>query len=154
WNILADTRYSVRGLLARPGFTVVVVLTLAVGIGVNVAIFSLTQQILLRPLPVAEPERLVNLGDPGPKLDPKNGIGALSGSGSGGPDTVFSYPMFRDLQRAQVPFVDIAAHRIFDASVSTQADAQRTTGTFVSGSYFPVLGLRPALGRLLGPQDD
>src|SRR5690606_40168618 len=61
----------------------------------DLALFSLFQQILLRPLPVAEPDRLVNLSDPGPKLDPKNGIGAFASSVSGGPETVFSYPMFQ-----------------------------------------------------------
>ncbi|HEX5421153.1 MAG TPA: ABC transporter permease, partial [Gammaproteobacteria bacterium] len=148
-TFLADVRYSARSLRARPGFVAVVVLTLALGIGVNVAIFSLFQQILLRSLPVAEPEQLVNLSDPGPKPS-----GLEFGSISGGGNSVFSYPMFRDLQRAQEPFMDIAAYRIFDASLSTGRQAQRDSGMFVSGSYFPLLGFQPALGRLLGPEDD
>lgn len=148
-SILADIRYTARSALSRPGFAAVVMLTLALGIGVNVALFSLVQQILLRPLPVAEPRRLVNLLDPGPKPE-----GFKFSAMAGVDDSIFSYPMFRDLERAQRPFVGIAAHRIFDASLSTGERAQRGAGIFVSGSYFPLLGLRPALGRLLGPEDD
>ena len=134
WNILADIRFGSRGLFGRPGFVAVVVLTLAFGIGVNVAIFSLFQQIVMRPLPVAEPDRLVNLTDPGPKTD-----GLMFSSMSGGTDSIFSYPMFRDLERAQDPFAGVAAHRIFDASLSTGEQARRDSGIFVSGSYFPML---------------
>ena len=146
-NTLADLGYALRTLRRQKTFTTVTVLTLALGIGVNVAIFSLFQQILLRPLPVPEPERLVNLSSPGPRPS-----GLSYGSPAGG--TVFNYPMFRDLERSQAPFIRIAAHRIFDASLSTGEQARRETGIYVSGSYFPVLGLQPALGRLLGPQDD
>ncbi|HSC13961.1 MAG TPA: ABC transporter permease, partial [Gammaproteobacteria bacterium] len=146
-NTLADLSYALRTLRRQKTFTSVAMLTLALGIGVNVAIFSLFQQLLLRPLPVPEPERLVNLSDPGPRPS-----GMSYGSPAGG--TVFNYPMFRDLERSQEPFMRIAAHRIFDASLSTGEQARPDTGLYVSGSYFPVLGLKPALGRLLGPQDD
>jgi predicted permease len=146
-NTLADLNYALRTLRRQKTFTAVTVLTLALGIGVNVAIFSLYEQILLRPLPVADPEQLVNLSDPGPR--PR---GMRLGSNAGG--TVFSYPMFRDLERAQEPFVGIAAHRDFGTSLSTGEQSQPATGLYVSGSYFPLLGLQPALGRLLGPQDD
>jgi len=148
-NILADIRYSLRALAERPGFAAVIVLTLACGIGVNVALFSLFQQILLRPLPVPEPERLVNLTDPGPDLP-----AAWTMSLTGTPDAIFSYPMFRDLERAQEPFAGIAAHRFFRVSLSSGEGARLDTAAHVSGSYFSVLGLQPALGRLLGPQDD
>jgi predicted permease len=146
-NTLADLGYALRTLRRQKTFTTVAVLTLALGIGVNVAIFSLFQQILLRPLPVAEPERLVNLSDPGPR--PR---GMRLGSNAGG--TVFSYAMFRDLERSQEPFIGIAAHREFGTSLSTGEQSQTATGLYVSGSYFSLLGLQPALGRLLGPQDD
>jgi len=151
---LDDLRHSIRRLRQSPGFAVVVMLTLAVGIGVNVALFSLFQQILLRPLPVPEPDRLVNLGDPGPKLNSRYTNSGSQPSLSGGVDTVFSYGMFRDLERAQAPYLSIAAHRVFDASLSTGMQARLATGAFVSGSYFTVLGLEPALGRLLISQDD
>src|SRR5690606_5042317 len=131
-----DLRQSLRRLRQDPAFTLVVVLTLALGVGVNVAIFSLFQQILLRPLPVTEPERLVNLSSPGPQPE------ALSfGSEAGGSESVFSYPMFRDLQRGQETFVGIAAHRLFDPSVSNGVQARRVDGMFVSGNYFSLLGL-------------
>ena len=150
-TFIADAGYALRTMRRQPTFSIVGVLTLALGIGVNVALFSLFQQLLQRPLPVAEPDELVNLTDPGPKM-----VGQVmaSSSVSGGGDTVFSYPTFRDLERAQQTFVGLAAHRPFEANVSTGESARLTNGVLVSGSYFSVLGLRPALGRLLGPQDD
>jgi predicted permease len=147
-NLLADVGYSARNLSKRPTFAAVVILTLAFGIGVNVAVFSLFEQILLRPLPVPAPDRLVNLTDPGPDYARR------SSNESGNLDSVLSYPLFRDLERLQEPFTGIAAHRIFEASLSTGDQAREARGILVSGSYFPVLGLRPAAGRLLGPQDD
>jgi hypothetical protein len=151
-NTLSDLGYALRTLCRQKTFTTVAVLTLALGIGVNVAIFSLTEQVLLRPLPVPEPERLVNLADSGQKVfgmgsEPYSVARATLG---GGAETVFSYPMFRDLEREQQPFVGLAAHAFFEYSDR----ARLATGVFVSGSYFSVLGLRPALGRLLGPEDD
>ncbi len=153
---LADLRQSWRRLRKDPSFAAVVVATLAIGIGINVALFSLFQQVLLRPLPVADPERLVNFVDPGIDLGYMGGNrgGLTFGSTSGGSDHVFSYAMFRDLERQSNAFAGIAAHRIFEASLSTGENARRATGFFVSGSYFSVLGLQPALGRLLGTDDD
>jgi predicted permease len=156
-NTIADLRLARRTLSRQKTFTFVAVATLALGIGVNVAIFSLFQQILLRPLPVPEPERLVNLTDPGTKL-----VGQMTSrlppqerpSDSGGLATLFSYPMFRDLERGQEPFVGLAAYTFLEASVSTGEQARLMKGALVSGSYFPLLGVRPALGRLLGPEDD
>jgi putative ABC transport system permease protein len=160
-NILTDIRYGARAVFSRWTFAVVVILTLAFGVGVNVAIFSLTDQTLLRPLPVPQPDRLVNLTDPGKMIGVQMGsegdpgtATAVRTSDSGGYETVFSYPMFRDLQREQEPFVDIAAHTFFDATVSSGDRAGLATIAIVSGSYFRVLGLTPALGRLLGPEDD
>jgi predicted permease len=106
---------------------------------------------------VAEAERLVSLTDPGPKL-----VGRMTQqlfaqqrpTNSGGLETLFSYPMFRDLERAQAPFVGLAAYTSFDASLFAGERARIAAGLLVSGSYFSVLDLRPALGRLLGPDDD
>ncbi len=156
-NTLADLGYALRTLARQKTFTTVAVLTLALGIGVNVAIFSLTEQILLRTLPVPEPDGLVNLTDPGPKMvgrgpTPFEPSAASSASGAG--DTVFSYPTFRDLEREQTSFAGLAAHRPFEASLSTGEQTRLGTGVLVSGNYFSVLGLNPALGRLLGPEDD
>jgi predicted permease len=136
------------------------VLTLAVGIGINVAIFSLADQVLLRPLPVPEPDRLVNLIDPqtGPKfagrMDPRLPVRQGGSTDGGERETLFSYPMFRDLEREQQPFLGLAAHAFDEASLSTGESTRPATVAFVSGGYFSVLGLQPALGRLLGPEDD
>jgi putative ABC transport system permease protein len=159
-NGLADLGYAFRTLSRQKTFSGVTVSTLALGIGVNVAIFSLFQQVLLRPLPVPEPERLVNLTDPvadpkfavrmDPRLFPTQG-----GSNEGGErGTVFSYPMFRDLEREQEPFTGLAAHTFDEAKIAIDERTRPATVAYVSGSYFSVLGLRPALGRLLGPDDD
>jgi len=126
----------------------VAVLSLAFGIGANTAIFSLFEQILLRNLPAANPQELVNLTANGPRS------GSNSTNNAGGQESIFSYAMFRDLEKAQNVFTGIAAHRSFGANLSYQGNTISAEGMFVSGSYFPVLGLQPALGRLLTPADD
>ncbi|MGH9362990.1 MAG: ABC transporter permease, partial [Thermoanaerobaculia bacterium] len=117
-------------------------------IGANAAIFSLFDRMLLRPLPVPHPEELVNLGAPGPKP------GSQSCNQAGDCDLVFSYPMFKDLERVQQVFTGIAAHRLFGANLAYEGRTLSGEGALVSGNYFPVLGVRPALGRLLTPADD
>ena len=145
---MANIRLALRLLLKTPVITNVAIMSLALGIGANAAIFSLYSQILLRPLSVVEPERLVNLEAPGPKG------GSSSCDGAGGCDEVFSYPMFRDLQRDQTVFTDIGAHRGFAANVTYRGQTVSLRGTQVSGSYFPLLGLVPTVGRLFGPEVD
>jgi putative ABC transport system permease protein len=147
-SLLADVRYAVRGLLARPLFLLVAVSSLGLGIGVNTALFSLYHQVVLRPLPVPEAGRLVNLSAPGPKH------GNTSNNSAGPREDVFSYPMFRDLQRLQTPFTGIAAHRSLGVNVAIDGETRSGNAMLVSGSYFPVLGLAPQHGRLIGPQDD
>ena len=137
-----------RTLFKTPFVTGIAVVSLALGIGANAAIFSLFDQILLRPLPVPDPDRLVNLAAPGPKP------GSQSCGQAGDCDVVFSYPMFRDLERSQTVFTGLAAHLAFGVSLSYRDQATTGDGMYVSGSYFPTLGLRPALGRLLAPADD
>jgi predicted permease len=146
--IRQDVRFSLRGLRRNPGFTATAVLCLALGIGANAATFSMFDELILRALPVADPERLVNISAPGPKpgSDNCNEAGSCS--------VVVSYPLFRDLERAQTVFTGIAAHRTFLANIASAGGATFGQAVIVSGSYFPVLGLRPALGRLLGPGDD
>jgi predicted permease len=144
-----DVRHAFRSLSHAPVFSATVILTLALGTGVNVAIFSVIHHALFRPLPVPAPEELVNLSSPGPKTG-----GTSAHSGIGGSGSVFSYALFRDVERAQTVFTGVAAHRLFDANISVRNDASHETGWLVSGSYFPVLGLGPALGRLLTPADD
>ena len=103
---------------------------------------------LLRPRPVFEPERLVNLEAPPPKP------GSAATTRAGGYDAIFSYPMFRDLQREQNIFTGVAAHCSFSVHVTVGDRTIQGAGMQVSGSYFPVLGLAPAAGRLLGPEVD
>ena len=143
-----NLRFSLRGLRRNPGFTATAVLCLALGIGANAATFSMLDELILSPMPVHEPGRLVNLAAPGTQ------VGNDNCNQSGGCDEVFSYPMFRDLAREQRVFTDIGAHRIFSASIASHEQPAFAEGVLVSGSYFSVLGLRPALGRLIGLADD
>jgi predicted permease len=145
---MPNIRLALRALFKSPFITLVAILSLALGIGANSAIFSLFDQMLLRPLPVPNAAELVNFKSPGPKP------GSNSCSQAGGCDEIFSYPMFRDLEKAQTSFTGIAAHRNFGGSVGYQGTSLGAEGLLVSGSYFPVLGLTPALGRLLTPEDD
>ncbi len=147
-TLLHDLRYTFRGLLARPGFLVTVVLTLALGIGVNTAIFSVFQQVLLRPLPVPQPERLVNVSSPGPRQ------GWTTTNTTGSRDSVFSYPLFRDIERSQTDIVRLAAHRGESMNFAYAGETRNGQGALLSGSYFDVLAMRPALGRLLNTDDD
>src|SRR5687768_7420513 len=103
---------------------------------------------LLKPLPVREPRQLVNLAAPGPKH------GSTSCNQAGDCEAVFSYQMFRDLEAKQTVFSGIAAHRAFGANLAFEKQTLNGDGMLVSGSYFPLLGIQPALGRLLGPADD
>jgi predicted permease len=146
--MLRHLRLAVRTLLKTPFVTGVAVTSLALGIGANAAIFSLFDRFLLRPLPVAAPDELVNLAAPGPKP------GSTQCSQAGPCTEVFSYPMFRDLERLQTSFTGLAGHKQFDANVAARGDTRSLGGELVSGSYFPTLGLQPAAGRLLTPADD
>jgi predicted permease len=141
-------RSGVRSLRRTPVLSLAAVLSLAVGIGANAAIFSIFNQTLLRQLPVQQPEHLVTFTAPGGKT------GRVSSSNAGGSDAVVSHPLFRDLERGQQAFTGIAAHREISANIAHRSRTSNEVALLVSGSYFPVLGLRPALGRLLTPDDD
>jgi putative ABC transport system permease protein len=148
FTIMPNLKFALRTLFKTPFVTVVAIVSLALGIGANAAIFSLFNQLLMKPLPVPEPMRLVNLSAPGPKP------GSQNCSQAGDCETVFSYLMFRDLEKVQTPFTGIAAHLSFGANLSARGQTQDAEGMLVSGSYFSVLGLNPAIGRLLTPDDD
>ncbi len=139
---------ALRMLRKTPFVTSIAIASLALGIGANAAIFSLFDQMLLRALPVNDPGQLVNLAAPGPKP------GMTNCGQAGSCEEVFSYPMFRDLEQRQTPFTGIAAHHSFGANLSIKNEALSGAGMFVSGSYFNVLGLKPAVGRLLQTSDD
>jgi hypothetical protein len=110
---MTKLKIALRTLLTAPSVTAIAVASLALGTGATVAIFSLFNQILIRPLPVDEPGRLVNLAAPGPKP------GSQSCNNAGNCDVVFSYSMFRDLEREQDVFSGIAAHRKSPSSTSS-----------------------------------
>ena len=140
--MLQDLRYGLRTLATAPAFTLVVVLTLALGIGANTAIFSLTDQVLLRLLPVKAPDRLVMLDGPG----------AFQGRTFN--RATFSYPMYRDFRDQNTVFDGVLAR--FPAPITLMADgqAERVSGELVSGNYFDVLGVRAHIGRTFTPDDD
>jgi predicted permease len=146
-DVVRDARHALRLLRRSPGFTIVALLTLSLGIGATSAIFSLFNELLLRPLPVPEPGRLVNLGAPGPKP------GSTSCNWAGDCEQVFSFAMFRDLERTQTVFSALAAHRAAPANLAVAGQTLSGIELLVSGQYFPALQLQPALGRLIGPED-
>jgi predicted permease len=145
---LQDLRLASRGLMRAPAFTATATICLALGIGANAATYSLFEELLLRPLPVREPQQLVNFGSPGPRQ------GRDSWNQAGPSEALFSYPMFRDLATARPAIVATAGHRLFFANFAYRGATEFGMGVLVTGSYFPVLGLRPALGRLIGLNDD
>jgi predicted permease len=146
---MRNLKLAVRTLSRSPFVTTIAVVSLALGIGANSAIYSLFDQMLLRPLPVQAPHELVSLGAPGPNP------GSQSCNQAGDCEEIFSYPMLRDLERDQTVFTGIAAHRLFGANMSIPGQTPTNTeGMLVSGSYFGVLGLRPVRGRLLTVADD
>src|SRR6185295_11609218 len=137
---MRNLKLAFRTLFKSPFVTIVAILSLALGIGANAAIYSLFNRVLMQPLPVPDPERLVNFAAPGPQ------VGSNSCNQAGDCDEVFSYPMFRDLERAETSFSGIAGHFLFGISVAMPGQTPVTgDGVFVSGSYFSVLGVRPAL---------
>src|SRR5512132_2738278 len=143
-----NLKLALRRLFKTPFVSLVAILSLALGIGANAAIFSLYDQTLLRALPVQKPSELVNLGAPGPAP------GSTSCNQAGSCEEIFSYPMFRDLEREQKVLSGLAAHVSFGANLAYQGQTVNGQGELVSGSYFPVLGVQPALGRLLTWDDD
>jgi putative ABC transport system permease protein len=145
---MGSIKFALRTLFKTPFVTIVAILSLALGIGANTAIFSLYNQMLIRPLPVERPGELVNLGAPGPKP------GSTSCNQAGNCESVFSYPMFRDLEKAQAVFTGLAAHVIFGANLAARGQTLNSEGMLVSGSYFPTLDLKPAVGRLFTADDD
>jgi hypothetical protein len=145
--ILQDLKYSARTLLKSGGLAIVAVLTLALGIGANTTVFSLTDQILLRRLPVRAPDALVVLRMPGPVA------GRLWSDIDDGAQS-FSYPFYRDLRDQGRLFSGLLARFAISLSVAGDGRSERAQGELVSGNYFDVLGVRPAAGRLLTPEDD
>ena len=156
-GILQDIRFSFRSLAKSPGFTAVAVLSLALGIGGNTAIFTLIHQILLRDLPVRDPQQLVTFG--------KSLTGGVLGGIDLGNYDMFPWAFARQLEDNPGPFQGIASYSSFSQKVSVHppADSAGTTSntaaiitpaTLVSGNYFSVIGAQPLLGRTITPADD
>jgi predicted permease len=140
--LMQDVAFAARTLRKTPGFTIIVVLTLALGIGANTAIFSLTDQVLLRRLPVQHPEQLVVLDGPGPNQ------GRTFNNGT------FSYPMYCDFRDHNTVMDGVIARFPAPLTLTINGQAERVAGELVSGNFFDVLGVRPLVGRLFRPDDD
>src|SRR5438876_4339640 len=145
-TLLQDVRYGLRMLGKNPGFTLIAILTLALGIGANTAIFSLLNQVLLRRLPVRSPGERVVLKSPGPKR------GHVWSDGDD--SEVFSYPLYKGLAKNTAVLDGVFARYQFAASIASHGQTERGSGELVTGNYFDVLGVRPTLGRVLSPADD
>jgi putative ABC transport system permease protein len=144
--MLADLRSAARRLAQAPGFTLVVALTLGLAIGANTALFSIMDQLVLRPLPVRGPEELVVINAPGP------GSGTVHAfSGFGRP---ISYPMYRDLRDGCDAFDGMLARLPVSLDLTARGTTERVASELVSGNYFPVLGVGASLGRVFTAADD
>ena len=141
-NLGHDLRFAVRSFKKSPVFLGVAVLSLALGIGANTAIFTLVDQILLRLLPVKNPQQLVMLWGRGPHYGSNNGPHKLS------------YPMYEDFRDHNQAFSGMFCRWGTSFSVSSEGRTERVDGELVSGTYFPVLGVGAALGRVFTPDDD
>ncbi len=149
-TLLQDLRYAFRQLSKSPGFTLTAVLTLALGIGANTAIFTLVHAVLLKPLPVANPQQLYRIGE-----------GTLCCEWGGLQDSwsIFDYPFYQHLIGNAPAFEQIAAFSGSRSPMSirragSDAIAQNTVSEFVSGNYFSTFGVQPSAGRLIGSSDD
>ncbi|HEY2117134.1 MAG TPA: ABC transporter permease [Candidatus Angelobacter sp.] len=147
-TFLQDLRYALRMLRKSPAFTMVAVLTLALGIGANTAIFSLVNAVMLKMLPVKDPGQLVVVGDP---TD-------VHSRHLGDPQVVsFSYPLYRDVSQGNSVFTGMLAsgeaHRVRVTGDSGEISGN-STGVLVSGNYFSVLGVNALYGRVITPDDD
>ena len=149
-TLLQDIRYGIRMLLKKPGFTVVAVLSLALGIGANTAIFSLLDAVMLKTLPVEQPEQLVLFGN-GQNM-------GLTDSFPNESWDLFSYPFYRQVQQRTDVFSGVAGLLSIPWTVhgfvNSSGDIEQLQVQLVSGSYFPVLGVNAGLGRVLTEADD
>ena len=141
-SVVADLRLALRGLRRSPLFATVAILSLALGIGANAAIFTLIDQVLLRKLPVKAPDELVMLYQQGPHM------GSNMGS------RMHSYPIYQDYQKRAEPLAEVLCRRLVPASVSIDNHTERIAAELVSGNYFSMLGVRAAIGRVLTSQED
>ena len=133
--LMQDLRFAFRQMVKKPGFTAVVVLTMALGIGANAAIFSVLDAVLLRPLPYSNPDRLIKVWT------------RFTGIGAPNDQNWVSAPEFRDFQQLNNSFSDLAAIGSGSINLGVKGSPQRVVGASVSPSLFPMLGAQPLLGR-------
>lgn len=141
-SLLPDLRYALRAIRRSPLFAVVAILSLALGIGANTAIFTLMDQLMLRPLPVKSPEQLVMLYQQG----------AHNGSNMG--SRMHSYPIYQDYQQKAEALSEVFCRRQVQTAVSVNNNTERVDAEMVSGNYFTALGVKPALGRVFSSKED
>ena len=133
-----DLGYAIRSLRKSPGFTIIAVVTLGLGIGANTAIFSLVKSVLLRPLPYPQPEQLVAVWEKQRSVDVAS----------------FSWPDFQDYRRQNRSFAALAGYRVVTYAMTGDGDPEQFTAAQVSADLFPVIGLAPQLGRFFTPEED
>ena len=136
--LIQDLRYGFRMLVNSPGFTVVAIVTLALGIGANTALFSVIHGVLLSPLPFPEPDQLVTLHENKPNFE----------GGS------VSYPNFLDWQKDNHTFSALAVGRTYAFSLTGMGEAEQVGGEFISADFFPLLGVKPVIGRTFAEHED
>src|ERR1043165_7657753 len=155
--LLQDLRYGFRMLLKQKGLTAVALLSLALGIGANTALFSVVDAMLLKMLPVKEPERLVLFKSVAP---PEFSVGSYNGSSNNDPQTSlrhrtsFAYQTYQRFREQQGPLSDVFAFGGMDLNVNADGQADVARGQAVTGNYYAALGVQPAIGRLLTDDDD
>jgi predicted permease len=137
-SFLADIRFAFRMLRKSPGFTAVAILTLALGIGANTALFSIVNGVLLKPLPYPHPEQLVTLHESKPNF----------------PTGSISYPNFRDWQKNNHTFSAMAITRGYSFGLTGKGEAEQVNAEFISSNFFDILGVKPLLGRTFAPGED
>lgn len=137
-TIWQDLRYGMRMLGKNPGFALIAVVTLALGIGANTALFSVVNGVLLNPLPFTQPSQLVTLSESKPNFE----YGSIS------------YPNFRDWQKENHTFSSLAVHRSYAFSLTGAGEAQQVKGELVASDTFPLLGVKPLIGRTFAPGED
>jgi predicted permease len=137
-TLLQDIRYGIRLIAKSPGFAAIAILTLALGIGVNTAVFSVVNGVLLNPLPYSQPDRLVAVYSKNKQFDHSS----------------ISYPNFLDWVRDQRSFTALAAFRPDDYNLTGVGEPQRLSAEMVSASFFPILGINPVVGRQFRPEED
>jgi predicted permease len=149
-NIWQDLRFALRTLSKEPGFTAMAIVSLGLGIGANTAVFTLVNDLLLKTIPVEDPDHLISFG----KAEGAGVMGGLTGQVD-----IFPYSFYRQTESNREVFRGVAAYGSFAVRMgvrpegSSSATAEQATGSLVSGEYFRVLGIQPLLGREIGPQD-